>query len=65
MTDLTVLVSPMPIYPETNEFTFGRRHFRPLTPIMVTLETEIDEEADQEASMAESPINDISTLKII
>ena len=58
MTDLTVLVSPMPIYPETNEFTFGRRSVRPLTPIMVTLESEIDEEADREASKVKSPVND-------
>ena len=58
MTDLTVLVSPIPIYPETNEFTFGRRPVRTLTPIMVTLETEIDKEADQEASKVTSPIND-------
>ena len=48
MTDLTVLVSPIPIYPESNEFIFGGRSLRPLTPIMVTLESEIDEEADQE-----------------
>ncbi|KIM43972.1 hypothetical protein M413DRAFT_372330 [Hebeloma cylindrosporum] len=50
MTDLTVLVSPLPLYPETRDFTFGRRTSRPLSkPIMVTLETEIDEaeEADQ------------------
>ena len=47
MTDLTVLVSPIPIYPEQNEFIFGRS-LRPLTPIMVTLESEIDQEADQE-----------------
>lgn len=58
MTDLTVLVSPIPIYPESNEFVFGRRSLRPLTPIMVTLETEIDKEADQEASKVESPTND-------
>lgn len=57
MTDLTVLVSPIPIHPESNEFIFGRRSLRPLTPIMVTLETEIDEEADQEASK-DSPIDD-------
>ena len=62
MTDLTVLLSPMPIYPETNEFTFGRRPVRTLTPIMVTLETEIDEEADQEASMAKSPTNDMDFI---
>ena len=62
MTDLTVLVSPIPIHPETNEFTFGRRPFRPLTPIMVTLETEIDEEADQEASKVQSPINDVDFI---
>ena len=49
MTDLTVLVSPLPLYPDTKDFTFGRRTSRPLSkPIMVTLETEIDEaEADQ------------------
>ena len=62
MTDLTVLVSPIPIYPETNEFTFGRRPVRPLTPIMVTLETEIDEEADQQASNAKSPINNMEFI---
>ena len=58
MTDLTVLVSPIPIHPESNEFIFGRRSLRPLTPIMVTLETEIDEEADEEASKVNSPIDD-------
>ena len=59
MTDLTVLVSPIPIYPETKEFIFGRRSLRPLTPIMVTLESEIDdsEEADQEASKDKSSID--------
>ena len=62
MTDLTVLVSPIPIYPETNEFTFGRRSVRPLTPIMVTLETEIDEEADQEAAKDKSPTNDMDFI---
>jgi hypothetical protein len=62
MTDLTVLVSPIPVYPESKEFIFGRRSLRPLTPIMVTLETEAgeedDQEADQEASKVNSPIND-------
>lgn len=62
MTDLTVLVSPIPLYPETKEFTFGRRPVRPLTPIMVTLETEIDEEADQEASKAGSQIIDMDFI---
>ena len=57
MTDLTVLVSPIPLYPETKEFTFGRRPV-PLTPTMITLETEIDEEADQAASKVQSPIYD-------
>ena len=60
MTDLTVLVSPIPLYPETNEFIFGRRSLRPLTPIMVTLEAEVDEEADQDsdASKVKSEFND-------
>lgn len=58
MTDLTVLVSPIPLYPETKEFIFGKRPVRPLTPIMVTLETEIDQEADKGASKAESSVND-------
>ena len=66
MTDLTVLVSPIPLYPDTKEFTFGRRPVRPLTPIMVTLETEIDEtadqEADQEASKDKPPINDMDFI---
>lgn len=69
MTDLTVLVSPIPLYPETKEFTFGRRP-RPLTPIMVTLETEIDEkadekadpEADTEASNGKSPLIDVDFI---
>ena len=55
MTDLTVLVSPIPLYPERKDFTFGRS---PLRPIMVTLETEIDEEADQSASKVQSSIDD-------
>lgn len=43
MTDLTVLVSPIPLYPPNNSmFSLGssQRHHR---PIMVTLETTIDE----------------------
>jgi hypothetical protein len=50
MTDLTVLVSPMPLYPETRDFTFGRRPKTPQgrPPIMVTLETEIEQGADDQ-----------------
>lgn len=67
MTDLTVLVSPIPLYPETKDFTFGRRSsVRPLTPIMVTLETEVDEEAPSSApasaSKAKSPVNDMDFI---
>ncbi|KAF8811352.1 hypothetical protein BYT27DRAFT_7089630 [Phlegmacium glaucopus] len=62
MTDLTVLVSPIPLYPETKDFTFGRRSSRPLTPIMVTLESEIDEEASASASKAKSPVNDMDFI---
>ncbi|KAG5643980.1 hypothetical protein DXG03_009269 [Asterophora parasitica] len=42
MTDLTVLISPMPLYPAMKPaFTFGRRNLQPASrPIMVTLETE-------------------------
>ena len=58
MTDLTVLVSPIPVYPGTKDFTFGRRSLRPLTPIMVTLEREIDGEADEEASKTKPLVND-------
>lgn len=52
MTDLTVLVSPMPLYPAMKQgFIFGRRESNPVSraPIMVTLESEIDpeEEADE------------------
>lgn len=43
MTDLTVLVSPMPLYPVTKNFVFGRSKSPALPrPIMVTLETEAD-----------------------
>jgi hypothetical protein len=56
MTDLTVLVSPIPLYPDTKDFSFGRRTTRPLSkPIMVTLETEIDGEADQRKAQGQSP----------
>ncbi|KAF5319458.1 hypothetical protein D9619_008469 [Psilocybe cf. subviscida] len=50
MTDLTVLVSPIPLYPETRDFTFGRRSKTPKgrPPIMVTLETEIEQGADDQ-----------------
>ena len=59
MTDLTVLVSPLPLYPDTRDFTFGRRTSRPLSkPIMVTLETEIDEvEADQRKPQVLPPVD--------
>jgi len=58
MTDLTVLVSPIPLYPDTKDFTFGRRTTRrPLSkPIMVTLETEIDGEADKLDAQGQSPV---------
>lgn len=62
MTDLTVLVSPIPLYPETKEFTFGRRPVRPLTPIMVTLEREIDQAADEGASKPKSPVGDMDFI---
>ncbi len=44
MTDLTVLVSPIPLYPAPRApLPFGRRTPRPASrPIMVTLESEID-----------------------
>jgi len=55
MTDLTVLVSPTPLYPGTRDFTFGIRKKPALRPIMVTLEKEIETqsqslEADPSAS---------------
>ncbi|KAF8962915.1 hypothetical protein BDZ97DRAFT_1662412 [Flammula alnicola] len=57
MTDLTVLVSPIPLYPETRDFSFGRRSKPAQTrPIMVTLETDIDEEADEERTPVEPPV---------
>ena len=49
MTDLTVLVSPMPLYPMTKGFTFGRSKSPALPrPIMVTLETEADPDDDSQ-----------------
>lgn len=47
MTDLTVLVSPVPLYPAMKKgFTFGRRS--PVShPVMVTLETEIEPEESE------------------
>src|ERR1700733_264496 len=58
MTDLTVLVSPVPLYPAMKKgFTFGRRS--PVShPVMVTLETEIEpeeSEADKNDSGSSSP----------
>ena len=42
MTDLTVLISPIPLYPNKNDFAFGGPK-QPLSrPIMVTLETEVE-----------------------
>ncbi|KDR71658.1 hypothetical protein GALMADRAFT_143905 [Galerina marginata CBS 339.88] len=59
MTDLTVLVSPIPLYPDTGNFSFGRRSTHPLArPIMVTLETEIDQEADREKPNVVSPVDE-------
>ncbi|KAF9484614.1 hypothetical protein BDN70DRAFT_903594 [Pholiota conissans] len=56
MTDLTVLVSPLPLYPDARDFPFVRRpkpyHAR---PIMVTLETEKDEQADAADEASTSP----------
>ncbi|KAF9467548.1 hypothetical protein BDZ94DRAFT_965167 [Collybia nuda] len=56
MTDLTVLVSPMPLYPTMKQgFIFGRRESRPVSrPIMVTLETEIDPDESTRADRAQS-----------
>ncbi|KAG6827868.1 hypothetical protein H0H92_010168 [Tricholoma furcatifolium] len=52
MTDLTVLISPVPLYPAMKPgFTFGRRNPQPHTrPIMVTLETEREPDNDGYAS---------------
>ncbi|TFK38553.1 hypothetical protein BDQ12DRAFT_723390 [Crucibulum laeve] len=57
MTDLTVLVSPTPLYPSTAGFTFGRSPPRPVSrPIMVTLESESHvEENEGEAQLESSP----------
>ncbi|GLB42633.1 hypothetical protein LshimejAT787_1200820 [Lyophyllum shimeji] len=51
MTDLTVLISPNPLYPAISSgFTFGMKKPRPLSrPIMVTLETEKDPDEEGEA----------------
>ena len=50
MTDLTVLISPLPLYPPTTQgFSFGRRNPRPASRIMVTLESEIDPASSEEA----------------
>lgn len=56
MTDLTVLVSPLPLYPSTGDFTFGKKTKH--KPIMVTLETDIDadrKKTDTEADSDDSP----------
>ncbi|KAF5376430.1 hypothetical protein D9615_008653 [Tricholomella constricta] len=59
MTDLTVLISPMPLYPAMKPtFAFGRRNPQPASrPIMVTLETEKEpdeEEADDSQLQTQS-----------
>ncbi|KAG5637501.1 hypothetical protein H0H81_004326 [Sphagnurus paluster] len=59
MTDLTVLISPVPLHPSVKPtFTFGRRTSGPVSrPIMVTLETEKEpeEEADDPTLDPTSP----------
>lgn len=59
MTDLTVLVSPMPLYPSMKQgFVFGRRTPRPASrPIMVTLESEVDPEEPEVADDASQSSN--------
>ncbi|KAG6872343.1 hypothetical protein C0995_010561 [Termitomyces sp. Mi166 len=49
MTDLTVLISPLPLYPAMKPtFTFGRRASQPASrPIMVTLETEREPDGEE------------------
>lgn len=55
MTDLTVLVSPIPLYPSRNEFSFGRPKQTLSRPIMVTLETEVDpQDADNDSASGPS-----------
>ncbi|KAF8645903.1 hypothetical protein AX16_007498 [Volvariella volvacea WC 439] len=54
MTDLTVLVSPMPLYPQTTGFTFGRRQSRVVSHPMVTLERVIDPEVEADGYVSEN-----------
>jgi len=55
MTDLTVLISPLPLYPSMNQgFRFGRRSPKPASRIMVTLESEVDPGSSEEADGAQS-----------
>ncbi|KAF8881001.1 hypothetical protein BD779DRAFT_1675669 [Infundibulicybe gibba] len=58
MTDLTVLVSPTPLYPAQRAgFAFGRGSPRPVSrPIMVTLETE-SESPEEEADTPKSQLS--------
>lgn len=65
MTDLTVLVSPMPLYPMPKSFVFGRsRSPASPRPIMVTLETEVDpddnsqNQAEDESASSPHPHSD-------
>jgi len=59
MTDLTVLVSPIPLYPDTGNFTFGKR--RSVTPqarpIMVVLEKDRNEDEEADRTLSQSPVD--------
>ncbi|KAF4622454.1 hypothetical protein D9613_009479 [Agrocybe pediades] len=61
MTDLTVLVSPIPLYPDAGNYTFGKRRSIPpqSRPIMVVLEKDRDEEegADR-VKLSQSPVDE-------
>ncbi len=70
MTDLTVLISPIPLYPNKNEFSFGRPK-QPLSrPIMVTLETEVEtheaetQEADNDSECHFYPQSRANEIRI-
>ncbi|KAF9559393.1 hypothetical protein CPC08DRAFT_525951 [Agrocybe pediades] len=61
MTDLTVLVSPIPLYPDAGKHTFGKQRSIPpqSRPIMVVLEKDRDEEegADR-VKLSQSPVDE-------